>query len=56
MLLTTIGWGGTHFMIILLELLNIVHENDFLNKFFSIILVPSSYFPYYHNNFIIHHY
>jgi hypothetical protein len=26
-------------------LLNIVHENDFLNKILKIILVPSSYFP-----------
>jgi hypothetical protein len=50
MLLTIIwarGGGGcdTHFMTIFFELLNIVHENDFLNKFFKIILVPSSYFP-----------
>jgi len=37
MLLTTIGQGGggvdTHSMTIFLELHEIVHENDFLNKF-----------------------
>jgi hypothetical protein len=32
-------------MTIFLELFNIVHENDFLNKILEIILVPSSYFP-----------
>jgi hypothetical protein len=36
------GWGSVR---IFLELLNIVHENDFLNKILKIILVPSSYFP-----------
>jgi hypothetical protein len=36
MLLTTIGSGGgvdTHAMIIFLELFNIFHENNFLNKY-----------------------
>jgi hypothetical protein len=46
MLLTTIGWGGDiPSMTIFLGLLNIVHENDFLNKKLKIILVPPSYFP-----------
>jgi hypothetical protein len=49
MLLTTIGLGvrriNTHSIIIFLELLNIVHENNFLNNFFKIILVPPSFFP-----------
>jgi hypothetical protein len=48
MLLITIGRGGgggdIHSMTIFLELLSIVHENDFLNKILKIILVPSSYF------------
>ncbi len=49
MLLTTIGPGeggfDIHSMIIFLELLNIVHENNFLNKHFKIILVLPSFFP-----------
>jgi hypothetical protein len=47
MLLTKIGWGvgDIHSMTIFLELLNIFHENDFINKVFKIIFVPSSYFP-----------
>jgi len=36
------GRGDIHFMTIFLELFNIVH--DFLNNFFKIIFVPSSYF------------
>jgi hypothetical protein len=49
MLLTKIGQGGgggfdTHSMTIFLELTNIVHENDFLNKILKIILVSQSYF------------
>jgi hypothetical protein len=41
------GGGGfdIHSMIIFFELLNIVPENNFLNKIFKIILVPPSYFP-----------
>jgi hypothetical protein len=47
MLLTSIGkvGGDIHSMTIFIELFNIVHENDFLNKKFKIILVTSSYFP-----------
>jgi len=46
MLLTTIGHGegggvDTHSMTLFIELLNIIHENDFFNL--KIILVPSSY-------------
>jgi len=47
----TIIWarGGQecdiHFITVFLELFNIVHENDFLNKILKIILVSSSYFP-----------
>jgi hypothetical protein len=45
MLLTTVGWGGyTHPMTIFFKLLNIVDENEFLNKNFKIILALSPYF------------
>jgi hypothetical protein len=52
MLLTTIGqcgggtggWGGDTHSLTIFKLLNIVHENDFLNKILKVILVPSSYF------------
>jgi len=37
--------GDIHSMTIFLELLNTVHKNDFLNKIFKIISVPSSCFP-----------
>jgi hypothetical protein len=45
--LTIIGLGvgeDTHSVTIFFELFNIVHENDFINNFFLIILIQSSFF------------
>jgi len=42
-------------MTIFVEFLNIVHENDFLNKILKIIWSHHHIFPHYHN-FVIHHF
>jgi hypothetical protein len=47
--------GYTHPMIMFIKLLNIVDENDFLNKIFKIILAHYHIFFHYHN-FISNHY
>jgi len=40
------GGGHNHSMTLFFELLNIVHEIDFISNILKIILVPSSYkFP-----------